>query len=159
MKKNTILKLLSTPSYRESTLNIIKGTDAYISPDIDDIEVEYTFSLLEVAHIEESDVEKCIGEDSKKLEIFCRAYMEAQASLDLGQEYNADEENDIEEPSNEVYGGHSQTFLMQYAILFILLSTRPDDILEYLKQIREPKAKKQSVLLKKLYAEAFHSSA
>lgn len=156
MKENTkdnILKLFSTTSYKGCIQNIIKGTDVYISEDIHDIEIEYTLSLLESAGIEESDVGKCILEKSKKLEIFCRAYMDAQSSLDIGQEYNPNEEGDNGESPNEVYGGHSQTFLMQYAILFILLSTRPDDVLSYLKKIREPKAKEQSILLKKLFAE------
>ncbi len=153
--KDNVVKILSTSPYKECMQNIIKETDAYISPDIDDIEVEYTLSLLEAAGINESDLEKCILEENKKLEIFCRAYMKAQPSLDLGQEYNADEGNDIESSSNEIYCGYSQTFLIQYAILFLVLSTRPDDVMDYLKKIREPKAKEQSILLQKLFIKTF----
>ncbi len=157
-QKKDILELLHTPFYKKSMQNIIKGTNLNISSDMYDEEIDYTLSLLTAAHIELYDLEKSIVERSKDLEIFCRVYMEYQSYLDLGQEYNADEAGDIEASSNEVYSGHSQTFLIQYAILFILLSTRTDDVIDYLKKIREPKAKEQSILLQKLFTETFENN-
>jgi hypothetical protein len=149
--ENNVRKLLQNSAYKIESQKVIKALSLRLSEEIHDPEIEYTASLLDAARVSTDDIENMIAKDSERLRQFCCAYIKAQPALDLGQEYNPNEDGDDGESSNEEYDGHSQTFLIQYASLYLLLSRQPDGLLDYLKKIREPKAPRQAALLKKFF--------
>ena len=80
--------------------------------------------------------------------------MPAQPTLDQGQEYNPDEPpDDDDELDNEQYSGHSQTCLLQYAVLYLMLKRSASELSGYLKKIREPHAVKQAARLQHFFGE------
>lgn len=149
---NEIKSFLATPDYLEFAKDALSNTGFHLVPDLYDVEIDYTIPRMEAANVSLGEIKRLTESKNENFKFFCHSYLKIQHMLDLGEEYNPEEfdEADLEE-SNEHYVGHSQTFVIQYAVLYILLSSRPDELTAYLKKIREPHAAKQSKLLRSFY--------
>ena len=131
---------------------VFAGTAFRVSDELYDAETDYTASLFVAAQLAVKEIERVVLSDEACLIAFCREYMEAQPQLDQGQEYNPDQPPEAEELGNEEYSGHSQTCLLQYATLYLVLKRKPADVAAYLKKIREPYASKQATRLHHFFA-------
>ena len=148
-----IRSLLVSELQRSIRKKVFSGTVFRVSEELYDAEIEYTASILRAAHLSANEVEQVLLSEESCLIAFCREYMKAQPILDQGQEYNPDEPPEEEEPDNEQYSGHSQTCLLQYATLYLMLRRKVVDLLLYLKNIREPHASKQATRLHRFFSD------
>jgi hypothetical protein len=145
--------LLRDPAQQATLRRVTAATNFRVSDELLDAEIEYTASLATAARVSSDDLVSALANEAGCVESFAKAYIKAQDHLDLGQEYPSVEDAADDEDANEQYGGHSQTTLLQYTILYLKLKHQPSDLLRYLKAIREPHATRQAKLLAKFFAE------
>jgi len=116
-----------------------------------EVEVELGRNCLKNSDLSLLDIYKTLENDAASLEKFCIALIKAEDTLSVNQEFNpleSSEDEDEDEDEDESYVGHSQTFLLTFAILFLLLRDRRSHLKIYLMKSRQPNAKNISMLLR-----------
>ena len=133
--------LLHSRAYVELAEKVVHRAKKKLCADVYDAELTYCQKVLSSAAVSLSDLNLAFERDATRLEEFCVGLVRAEKLLDVGQEFNPLEPDEQEEES-ETYVGHSQTFLLSFAVMYLLLQSRRIDFAAYLKMMRQPKAAK-----------------
>jgi hypothetical protein len=100
-----------------------------------------------------SQVEQFVVAPPEKFVKFCTVFMQREATLTKDQEFNPDDPPVEVKDSEEIYVGHSTTFLFQNAVQFIVLRDFKSELKHFLKLLRVPHHMKFAARL----LEIFHS--
>jgi hypothetical protein len=136
-----IKAFLQFDKYSSLAEKIVQRANKRLCTDIYDAEVTYCQKILGAATVSLADIRSLLVGDAEKLERFCVRLIRAEKLLNLGQDFNPYEPEEQEE-ENEVYVGHSKTFLLTFSVLYLLLRDERSKLSAYLKVIRQPKAVK-----------------
>ncbi|KAF0867290.1 hypothetical protein [Pseudomonas sp. LD120] len=145
-----IRAFLESEKYIYLTKKNNKNHRKKLCDDLYDAELEFGSNCLKSSELSLLDIDKLLENDADTLEKFCIKLIRAEDTFAVDQEFNLLDENE-KEKENEVYVGHSQTFLLTFAILFLLLRDRRDHLPTYLKKTRQPNAKKYQHALEVAY--------
>ncbi|CAN5907567.1 hypothetical protein BH11PSE8_BH11PSE8_34020 [soil metagenome] len=147
-----IRKLVRSKIYKARAVRILEGTEYRISRELHEAELGYAAGMIQASELDFARVAEFVSAESNaRLEVFCRTYMRAEAFLDQGQEYNPAEPPERDELSDEEYDGHSQTFLIQFATLMLVLEEQQEHLAAFLKKIRAPHAAKRAAALRRFF--------
>ena len=146
-----ISNLISSEEYKSISVEITKRTNKILCNDIYDAEIEYCEKILDASKVSIDEVRKKIKDGEDKFLNYCIAYISIESSLEQGQEYNESEIPVEDEPANEKYVGHSQTFLFQNAVFYLVLEGKEEFLMDFLKRIKKPHAKKFSTSLRRFF--------
>lgn len=144
---------LESKKYTDLARKIVERTRKTLCVDLYEVEVEYSMRSLNDAELILLDIDRLLEQDSYLLEKFSVALIKAENALSVDQEFNPLDPEEEKEDSHESYVGHSPTFLLTFAILFLLLRDRRNYLPAYFKKSRQPNAKKYQRALE----EAFES--
>jgi hypothetical protein len=148
-----IRNLIASNPYRKLAEAIISAAGKRLCADVYDAEISHCMKLCAASGLTTIDISRLVSAEETELKAFCVAYIAAEEKLSLGQEYNPLEPPEDLEPPVEIYNCHSQVFLFDYGIYFLMLRDKPGQLASFLKATRVPHAAKYGKLLIKFFAE------
>ncbi|UOD30120.1 hypothetical protein INH39_33065 [Massilia violaceinigra] len=150
--KNRIKTFIKTANYIELATSIINETKMIFCGKIEKVELEYMNLLLDASGLALSELEDLIVSRDAHFVKYCIQFIERNSELTQEQEYNPEElPNDEDDVSTEEYVCHSRTFLLHYAIYYLITKNHPTKLISFLDAIRTPHHRKYARALKQLY--------
>lgn len=146
----SILEFINSKKYFEISSEIVALANKRLCDDLYDAELAYCQNVLDAAGLTLDEISLLLQQDTDRLGRFCLSMIRAEKALNVGQDFNPDEEPE-DEPSNETYVGHSPTFLLIFSVVYILIANGKGDLAQYLKNIRQPRSVKYQKVVEKLF--------
>jgi hypothetical protein len=144
-------QIINSSQYQSLIDNIQKKTKLKILNDYQDTVASRDEQKIEIARLSEKEIFDVIDNQKDSFLKFVLLKMQKFENMKIDEEYPKGEEQNDEEDNNETILGYSKSFLLLYLIEYCLLKNNPYGLLEYLKSIRIPNAKKYEKELKEIY--------
>jgi hypothetical protein len=143
-------KIINSNQYQSLIEDIRKRTKLKILTEYRETAANRDEQKIKLAHLSEENIFAVIDTKTDSFKKFALLKMQKFENLQVVEEYPEGEELE-EEDNNETILGYSKGFLFMYLIEYILLKDKPDELLNYLKSVRIPQAKKYEKELKEIY--------
>ena len=137
----SISDFLRLPKYSDVALDVVQRANTRLCDDLYDAELVHCQKALDAAGLALASIEALLDQDSDRIRKFCVILIRAEKAIDVGQDFNPLAEPE-DESSNEIYVGHSLTFILTFSIMYILARDDRGRFAQYLKEMRQPKASK-----------------
>jgi hypothetical protein len=144
-------QIINSNQYQSLIDNIQKKIKLKILNDYQDTVASRDEQKIEIARLSEKEIFDVIDNQKDSFLKFVLLKIQKFENMKIDEEYPEGEEQNDDEDNNETIIGYSKSFLLLYLIEYYLLRYNPIGLLDYLKSIRIPNAKKYEKELKEIY--------